>query len=96
MSKVYGYTISKEANEETFKKTCEKVERYLPSWSKKNLLTDVDGTLIQPYHKDGRFVEVFNDREIDAVFVDAEIRLDDLFGAPKKIYTRDNSQTAEE
>lgn len=89
MNKVYGYTISKKASEEIFNKTCKRIERYLPGWNKKNLLTDVDGTLIQTYHKDGRSVDVFNDYEIDAVFVDTEIRLDDLFGTPKKVFTRD-------
>ena len=89
MRRVYGYTISAEADEAAFQKACGRVARYLPDWNKNALLTDVDGSLIQTYHKDDRTVDVFNDYEIDAVFVDAEIRLDDLFGTPTKIYTKE-------
>lgn len=89
MSKIYSYTISKEASDAVFQKTCERIDCYLPQWTKKAMLTDVDGSLIQTYQKDGQSIDVFNDCEIDAVFVDAEIRLDDIFGAPVKVQNKD-------
>lgn len=90
MRKVYGYTISQEANEAAFQNACKKIEHFLPQWDKHALLTDVDGTLIQTYHKDNRSVDVFNDYEVDAVFVDAEIKLDDIFGPPVKVFSKES------
>lgn len=75
---MYSYTIAKEVDDVAFKKTCKAIETSGLNFVKSNLLEDVDGTLIQVYKMDGKEIKVMNDYEIDAMYVDSDISLDNI------------------
>lgn len=74
----YTYTISKEADNDAFDKICLEIEKGLKSIGKEELLIDVDGSLIQRYRVENKLIKVFNDYEVDAVYVDSDIDLSDI------------------
>jgi pentose-5-phosphate-3-epimerase len=76
---MYTYNISKSADNKIFKDTCKKIEEYNVKFSSEKPLIDVDGSIIQTYYDDVKKVEVYNDYEIDAVYVNSDFNLDDLF-----------------
>lgn len=76
---MFSYTIAKEADNVAFEKACERIEAKIENIQKCKLLIDVDGTLIQKYEIDSKKIKVVNDYEVDAVYVEAEISLDDIF-----------------
>jgi hypothetical protein len=57
----------------------QKIEEYNVKFSSEKPLIDVDGSIIQIYYDDVKKVEVYNDYEIDAVYVNSDFNLDDLF-----------------
>ena len=69
---MFSYNISAEANEKDFKKACEKIENEFANIEKENILEDVDGSLIQIYTTPNGKIKVFNDYEVDAVYVDSD------------------------
>ena len=72
---MFTYNISKEASNKEFKSACSAIEAKLKGIEKEKMITDVDGTQIQIYNtKDGK-IKVFNDYEVDAVYVDSEVNL---------------------
>ena len=75
---MYTYSIHKNADEEKFNRVCNKIESTVEGLQKEEAITDVDGSAIQIYKKDGRSIKVFNDYEIDAVYIDSEINIDDI------------------
>jgi len=76
---MYSYTVSKTANNKEFLKACHLIESNFKGISKKNVLIDVDGSAIQVYHKNDSKIKVYNDYEVDAVYVDSEIELKNIF-----------------
>lgn len=42
-------------------------------------LIDVDGSVIQIYYRGKDKIKVYNDYEVDAVYIDSEVNLDVLF-----------------
>ena len=72
---MYSYTVSKTASEKAFEKACRLIESHFKAIVKDKPLVDVDGTTIQIYHKDDESIKVYNDYEVDAVYVDSEIEL---------------------
>ena len=42
-------------------------------------MIDVDGSIIRTYNSDNGKIKVYNDYEVDAVYIDSEINLDGLF-----------------
>lgn len=73
---MFSYTVNDFADEEAFEHACGFVERLLKCFCKKELLVDVDGSKIQFYEDDnGQKVKVCNDYEIDAVYIDSEIKM---------------------
>ena len=76
---MYSYTVSKTASEKAFAEACRLIESNFKGISKEKMLEDVDGTTIQIYQKDTKNVKVFNDYEVDAVYVDSEIELNNIF-----------------
>lgn len=76
---MFDYNINKSADNQSFLNACEKIEQHFPDCEKERLLTDVDGSLIQIYKEDGKKITVFNDYEVDAVFIESELNLDTLF-----------------
>ncbi len=75
----YDYTIYPDNSTEKFKETCKKIERKYTNAIRKDLLVDVDGTLIQRYIVDNKSIIVYDDYYIGSVFVKSEITLDELF-----------------
>lgn len=75
---MYSYNISKVADNAAFKKACNTIETTIKDYTKKAMLTDVDGSLIQVYETPNGKITVFNDYEVDAVYADSEVNLDKL------------------
>ncbi len=76
---MFSYNIEKETSEKKFTEACKKIEEKVNDIQKDELLEDVDGTQIQIYYKNKRKIKVMNDYEVDAVYIDSEISLDDIF-----------------
>lgn len=76
---MFSYTVSKSASEKAFEKACSLIESHFKGIGKEKVLEDVDGTTIQIYHKDDESIKVYNDYEVDAVYVDSEIELKNIF-----------------
>jgi hypothetical protein len=76
---MFTYNISKIADNKVFKDTCKQIEKYNAKLSSERLLVDVDGSVIQIYVDGDKKIKVFNDYEVDAVYVDSDISLDNLF-----------------
>ena len=75
---MYTYNIMKQADEKIFYNICKRIEAGIKNVEKKQLLEDVDGTLIQLYDIGGKEIKVVNDIEVDAVYVDSEIPLNKI------------------
>lgn len=75
---MFSYTVSREASNDKFKRVCEKIEKNIRDIRKEKIIVDVDGTLIQIYYADEKKIKVVNDYEIDAVYVDSEIEIENI------------------
>lgn len=76
---VYSYTVSKNASENAFERSCKVIESSIKGISKGKTVVDVDGSSIKVYQNNGAKIKVCNDYEVDAVYVDSEIELNDIF-----------------
>lgn len=77
----FDYNIFPDNSPEVFKEACKKIEATLPpTFEKKKLLIDVDGSLIQVYSEEDKEVIVYDDYVIGAVYVNSDIELDDSLG----------------
>lgn len=76
---MFSYNISKNANLKAFVSTCALIESKVKDFTKEKLLEDVDGTQIQIYNSSEGKIKVFNDYEVDAVYVDSEKDLKEIF-----------------
>ena len=76
---MYKYNIYKMADNNMFKETCKKIENGMSGLKAEAPLVDVDGTVIQIYEVGEKKIKVYNDYEVDAVYIDSEINLDQLF-----------------
>lgn len=76
---MFNYTVAKEADNKAFFNACAKIEKELKPLKKENVLADVDGTLIQVYYAENKEIKVFNDYEVDAVYIESEKELSKLF-----------------
>lgn len=76
---MFEYTVFKEADNIKFKEACNKIENSIHDLIADKLLIDVDGSLIQRYSSPGGDIKVYNDYEIDAVYIDSEIDLKHIF-----------------
>ena len=61
---MFSYTISKTADSKAFHDASKLIEQKIIHLNKEELLTDVDGSLIQIYHANGKTIKLFNDYEI--------------------------------
>lgn len=76
----YSYNIEKFADNESFLRACDKIEKQgIMGLEKRKLLIDVDGSLIQIYLIPNGEIKVMNDYEVDAVYIDSDIDLSALF-----------------
>lgn len=76
---MYSYNVAKSVDKEAFNKACADIESQFRDIEKEKLLVDVDGTQIQIYSKGSSRIKVYNDYEVDAVYVDSEISLSSIF-----------------
>lgn len=76
---MFAYNFSKKADNLKFKEVCEIIENSSISIFKEELLIDVDGSVIQIYNVKSGKIKVFNDYEVDAVYIDSDVCLDELF-----------------
>lgn len=76
---MFKYNIHKEADNSKFKDACKKIENGIKGLKTEEPLIDVDGSVIQIYNSKNGKIKVYNDYEVDAVYIDSEINLDRLF-----------------
>ena len=75
ITKVFSYNISKTASSKAFKNVCSVIESKMEEIQKEDMLTDCDGSQIQIYNTEKGKIKVYNDYEVDAVYVDSEVEL---------------------
>lgn len=79
VSDMFTYNISKTADNKVFKDTCKQIEKHNVNLSPEKPIVDVDGSVIQIYTDGDKKIKVYNDYEVDAVYVNSYISLDNLF-----------------
>ena len=72
---MFEYNICKEASNEEFKKACNKIEQNISNLSTGDPLVDVDGSVVKVYKSSNDTIKVFNDYEVDAVWIESTINL---------------------
>ncbi|MGI6361783.1 MAG: hypothetical protein ACOX05_05780 [Bacillota bacterium] len=73
----YDYTIAKEVDKTVFDAQCKVIEKAFTV--KKDLLEDVDGSLIAVYiTANNEKIDIYMDTLVDAVYVKSTYPLDDL------------------
>lgn len=75
---MFKYTVHKEADNEKFKEACKKIINEVENITIEEPIIDVDGSIIQKYASPNGDIKVYNDYEIDAVYIDSEINLDNI------------------
>lgn len=75
---MFSYNIAKTANPDAFKKACKDIETAFNNIEKETLLEDVDGTQIQIYTAPDGKIKVYNDYEVDAVYADSDLSLENI------------------
>jgi hypothetical protein len=73
-----SYNIAKNADKKAFDNICTLIESKVTDIKKEELLEDVDGTQIQIYNAPGGKIKIYNDYEVDAVYVDSEVDLKNI------------------
>lgn len=77
---MFSYNVSKTANNKAFNSICSSIESNINIKEKANCLYDVDGSQIQIYETDEGLIKVYNDYEVDAVYIDSEVNLEKIKG----------------
>ena len=75
---MFKYTVYKNADNKKFKEVCENIKKSIPNLKVDEPLIDVDGSVIQKYTNAEGCINVYNDYEVDAVYIDSEINLEGL------------------
>ena len=78
---MFSYTISKNADKKAFDHACALIEARVDDIKKEKILEDVDGSQIQIYNTPSGKIEVYNDYEVDAVYIDSDVNLDHIIQA---------------
>lgn len=77
---MFSYNVSKNADEKTFVSICSSIESNINIEKKEKCLIDVDGSQIQMYKTTDGQIKVYNDYEVDAVYIDSEVSLEKIKG----------------
>lgn len=77
---MFSYNVSKNANKKAFNNICSSIESNINIEKKEKCLTDVDGSQIQIYKTADGQIKVYNDYEVDAVYIDSEVNLGKIKG----------------
>ena len=77
---MYKYVINPQVNKALFYKQCERLEKKMSGivkkrFTKKPLLEDVDGALIQIYEHPRGEIDVYNDEQLDELYLRSEFDL---------------------
>ena len=72
---MYDYGIYPRPNEKLFYAQCERLEERVRGFTKKPLLEDVDGALIQIYEDPRGEIDVYNDEQLDELYLRSEFDL---------------------
>ena len=75
----YDYTVYPDNSPRKFKETCSIIEKAYPKAIKNKLLIDVDGSTIQTYTENGKDIDIYDDYDVGAVYVQSEIDLGTIF-----------------
>ena len=75
----YDYTIHPDNSPKKFKEACKTIEEHCKNIVKDELLIDVDGSTVQPYHQNKKTIVVYDDYDVGAVYVKAEMDLGTMF-----------------
>lgn len=75
----YSYTICNYFAPEWFDKQCSALEKHIPNLKKHNLLEDVDGSKYQKYDHPRGEIEVANDYEVGALYIDSDFDIEPYF-----------------
>ncbi len=75
---MFSYNVYKEANNAELEKACNLIEKHF-SVEKQSPIIDVDGSKIQEYISRDGVIKVFNDYEVDAVYIDSDLKLNNIF-----------------
>lgn len=74
---MFDYTIEPNADEESFYKICRRIEA-MSGIAKEDLLTDVDGSQIQYYRRNGKVIKVYNDYDVGAIYIKSEEPIENI------------------
>ena len=72
---MYKYVINPQVNKELFYKQCERLEKKMSVITKKRVLEDVDCALIQIYQHPRGEIDVYNDEQLDELYLRSEFDL---------------------
>lgn len=72
---MFEYNICNQADTELFYKQCKAIEDNIMHLEKNELIEDVDGSLIQMYSSRCGKITVWNDLQVDALYVLSEFDL---------------------
>ncbi len=75
----YDYTVCPNNSPEKFKEACKIISGKYPNAVKNKLIVDVDGSTIQTYTEAGKDINVYDDYDVGAVYVQSEIDLGKIF-----------------
>ena len=72
---MYRYIIDLETNRRLFDLQCKQIEEKMQGIVKEKLLEDVDGSLIQSYAAPKGIVDVYNDEQLNELYIQSEFEL---------------------
>ena len=75
----YSYTLSMKVDETKFREACRIISEKYPEFNKEQILIDVDGSELQRFRNGNRIIEINNDCEVYALYVDSDIDLSEHF-----------------
>ncbi len=75
----YSYNICDQYAPDLFERQCKALENKIPGLTKKDLLVDVDGSSIQIYFLNGCELNVVNDYEVGALFINSNFDIEPYF-----------------
>jgi hypothetical protein len=75
---MYEYTIKDSADRKTFNEFCTWLMTDIKAIERTQFIDDFDRAQIQLFKTPNGTIKVYNDYEVDAVYVDAEIKLDNI------------------
>lgn len=76
---MYEYTVSKNADHKAFSDCCALLLSKVENIKAGQLLNDFDRARIQHFNTPDGNIKVFNDYEVDAVYIEADIDLSKIF-----------------